>query len=321
MYIQSHRALQACNSNETEGSFPGTGDTVSGFSLPSSASGKCTPPQTSLKLDTSVANRQIQRQGYWERLGDKLSSAHRWMSPEVQTQFANFQKCRQESVYRICRSCGDWQALPYQCSLKWCPMCVFKLSRQRQEKLLHWTSRIKQPKHVVTTQLNLMMIDRASFVRNSENMRRLQRAVVFAGVRGGCVSTEVTNKSRGWHLHNHWLVDADWVDAVSLAKTWASIVDQRFAIVKVKDARAKDYRSEVAKYVCKSSELVSWTPRQIAMFVSSLYRTRLFVRFGSLRTEPAFVPTPEHRVCACGCSEFIHQTEAGAVVAQLRRNR
>jgi len=178
---------------------------------------------------------------------------------------------------------------------------------------------VRQPKHVVITQLNMMMIERQSFTRNSENIRRLQRSKVFEGVRGGCSSTEVTNKSRGWHLHNHLLVDADWIDAKELARTWAGIVGQKFAIVKVKDARAKDYRQEVAKYVCKSSELVSWTPRQIAAFINSLYRTRLFVRFGSLRTEPSYVRPFERRVCACGCEEFIHTNELQEAVRSATR--
>jgi hypothetical protein len=190
----------------------------------------------------------------------------------------------------------------------------------RQEKLLHWTEKIKQPKHVVVTQLNMMMIDRDSFTRNTENIRRLQRSVCFESVRGGCSSTEVTNKSRGWHLHNHLLVDADWIDSGELARTWAKIVGQKFAIVKVKDARAVDYRKEVAKYVCKSSELVSWTPRQIASFVNALHRTRLFVRFGTLRTEPPYKKFTEPRVCACGCGEFIHESELANFMHQVRRD-
>jgi len=345
MQHSQHRATQKCDPNENAG-LADSGDSGSAFCLsdpspPPAVSEKLTlsPPSRAgarlsrararviaaaapavIKLDTSVVNRQKQRAAYWEKLGDKLEQCSRWLSPEVDQQFANFRKCHQEEVFRTCRGCGNWEALPYQCSLKWCPMCVFKLSRIRQEKLLHWTERIKQPKHVVVTQLNMMMIDRQSFVVNGENVRRLQRSVAFQEVRGGCCSTEVTNKSRGWHLHNHLLVDADWVDSGELARTWASIVGQKFAIVKVKDARAVDYRKEVAKYVCKSSELVSWTPRQIASFVNSLYRTRLFVRFGSLRTEPKFIRPVEHRVCECGCSEFAHTTEIGEILREIARS-
>jgi hypothetical protein len=164
-----------------------------------------------------------------------------------------------------------------------------------------------------------MMIGRDSWDRNSQNLRDLQRSVCFQNVRGGCASTEVTNKSRGWHLHNHLLVDADWIDTEAVARRWAQIVGQRFCIVRAYDARAKDYRKEVAKYVVKSSDMASWTPRQIAMFVNSLYRTRLFVRFGTLRTEPAFKKPRTDRVCECGCQNFIHTTELGEVLKQTRR--
>jgi len=317
------QALVGTNLHETPVT-PGQGRTCPGFSFPVGGSEKSTPlpvqtSRSAIQLENSVANRQIQkREVYWEKLGDKLNDAKRWLTPEVQTQFANFQRCNQESVYRTCRACGSWQALPYQCCLKWCPRCVFKLSRIRQEKLKYWTEKISQPKHVVVTQLNMMMIGRDSFTRNAENIRRLQRSVCFESVRGGCSSTEVTNKSKGWHLHNHLLVDADWIDARELAQTWAKIVEQKFAIVKVKDARAQDYRMEVAKYVCKSSELVSWTPRQIANFVNGLFRTRLFVKFGTLRTEPPYQTPKTNRVCECGCSEFHHTTELGEVLRSER---
>lgn len=293
--------------------------------MSSSPTKKTFEPESSIKLENSVVNRQTQHlrelDCLWEKIGDKLGSVQDSLPSPVRRQLSNFSRCGQEHLYRVCRDCGKWESLDYQCCIKWCPRCVWKLTRQRQEALLHWTSQIRQPKHLVTTQLNSAILTHQDFLNNARNIRALQRQVVFRSVNGGCASTELTYKSQGWHLHTHWLIDADWVDAKELAVSWGKLVGQNFAIVKVKDARAQDYRREVAKYVVKSTELASWRPQKIAEFVSAIYKTRLFVKFGTLRTAPAPEKKPLSRVCACGCGEFIHESEQTSVLRQLRRER
>lgn len=289
------------------------------ISNPRASDFRGTPPKT-VKLENSVVNRHaVELDCLWEKIGDKLSEVEHLLRPELRSQFANYSRCGQENVYRVCRGCGNYETLAYQCSIKWCPRCVWKLTKRRQDELAHWTEAIKQPKHVVLTQTNSAILSRSDLARNAKNIRALTRQVVFRHVNGGCVSTELTNKSRGWHLHTHWLVDARWIDARELAIAWGKLVGQRFGIVKVKDARAQDYRREVAKYVVKSTELASWTPRQIAQFIEAIYRSRLFVRFGTLRTMEKPQHKHEQRVCACGCCEFVHENEVVSIIKQHRK--
>lgn len=119
---------------------------------------------------------------------------------------------------------------------------------------------------------------------------------------------EVTNEGRGWHVHFHLLVDANWVQASALAIVWGKLVGQDYAIVKVKDCRGSEYLREVTKYAVKGSELASWSADQLREFISAFSGVRFFGVFGSLfgkRTEWSEWIKAIREIkplCECGCN-------------------
>lgn len=280
----------------------------------------------SLKLDNTVVtshpSKTPEQLGsikscQWEIIGDKLTQAG-----HVSKQFKNYERCGQEEIYRTCACCGKWETMEYQCSLKWCPRCNWKITRRRQEELKFWIAKIEQPKHIVTTQQNRTAFTRQFLRQHQLNLAKLRRTEVFREVKGGCVSVEVTNERKGWHLHAHWLVDARWVDAVELATTWGRIVEQEYAIVKVCDLRHRDdYQKEIAKYVVKSSDMVNWIPTEIREFVETVKANRFFFRFGSLFKLKREKPTREPRICGCGSSDFQFTNEKVELLKQCRARR
>lgn len=144
-------------------------------------------------------------------------------------------------------------------------------------------------------------------------------------VRGGCISIEITNEGKGWHLHSHWLVDVDWLPMADISVVWGKLVGQEFAIVKIKDVRGKDYLKEICKYVVEGSELAKWEPEHINQFVRSVYRNRFFYSFGSLyKIAPQLraeleMQKPEAVPCDCGCAEFWFESLDKAVVREIIR--
>ena len=243
-------------------------------------------------------------------------------------QFVNFQRCGQEKIFRVCRACRDVETFTYQCSIKWCPRCNWRITKRRQHILAKWIARIDQPKHLVTTQRNFSVLTNRKLKEHSQALAKLRRSMCFEKVRGGCVSMEVTNESRGWHLHAHWLVDARWVDAQALAVTWGNLVGQEFAVCCVKDLRdRKQYQKEIAKYVVKGSEMAKWPAEEIHQFVRAVKGRRFFFQFGSLFKEAAAIrrelaaEKPERAPCECGCSEFMFEDERQALIRELRANR
>jgi len=244
-------------------------------------------------------------------------------------QTRNLDRCGREKMFRHCRGCGDVAQFQYHCDLKWCPRCQHRITARRLRVLREWVKMIGQPKHIVTTQRNFDHLTHRRLRLHTRALAQLRRQKVFKLVRGGCVSVEITNEDRGWHLHAHWLVDSRWVDAGELATTWARVIGQDDrAIVRVKDVRGSDYVSEVSKYVCKGSEIAAWTPEEINEFVQAVRGHRFFFQFGTLfklarKIRAALLLEKETAVCDCGCSRFVWCDETTEVVREIcpRRRR
>lgn len=135
---------------------------------------------------------------------------------------------------------------------------------------------------------------------------------------------EVTNESRGWHVHLHILADVRWLDAGELARKWGHYVGQDYAIVKVKDARGATYLGEVTKYVVKGAELAGWQPELIAQFIHAVRGVKFFATFGTLfklrrqiqavlDAKNEFTPT-----CECGSCNFRWETEETSILRECR---
>ena len=112
-----------------------------------------------------------------------------------------------------------------------------------------------------------------------------------------------------------------------MARTWAKLVGQSFAICKIKDCRGKEYLQEVSKYVCEGSELAAWPAEHILEFVTAIKGRRFFFPFGSLfhlgpqiRAELRGL-RPEGAKCDCGCGEFIYEDETSAILNEIRKGK
>lgn len=146
----------------------------------------------------------------------------------------------------------------------------------------------------------------------------------FAQWTSGTWSLEVTNESRGWHLHAHLLVESRWIDSGQLSAAWAKQVKQDFAIVKVKDCRAQEYLKEVTKYVVKSSDIARWDGEDIATLIVAFKGLRSFGVFGTLCGQrkawkmAVKQARSERNKCECGCNKF--HFDGDARIAELQQH-
>lgn len=273
-------------------------------------------------------------------------------------QFWNFSRCGREEIYRTCKCCGKWDSFSYRCNLKWCPRCQQRLGQIRRNLISLWAKRISQPKHVVLTHKNIPTLTRKIYRNHTRLLAKLRRTkfttkITFEWQRkksgrrrtirkwmpprptgktitshpwlGGCVSTETTNEGNGWHVHAHLLIDCRFVSAGRLAKEWAKLVGQKFALVKVMDVREKDYLQEICKYVVEGSELAKWAPDLINEFVQAQRGLRMFNSFGSLREMAPEIrreinaQKPPSPTCECGADDFLYQSEESALLDDVRK--
>jgi len=91
------------------------------------------------------------------------------------------------------------------------------------------------------------------------------------------------------------------------------------------DCRNSEYLQEVTKYVCEGSEMAKWPPEKIHEFVSAIRGRRFFFPFGhwfktgrQIRAEVK-ATKPAGQPCACGCSDFIFETEEQATINEIRQ--
>jgi hypothetical protein len=218
--------------------------------------------------------------------------------------------CHTEQSFAQCAGCKKVKVFWNRCENFYCPSCQPVLAHERGESLFWWTTQLTQPKHVVVTVRNTATIT-WNYVKWFKNcLTKLRRRKFAKNWSGGFWSIEVTNEGKGWHLHAHLLVDAYWIDPAQLAKQWADIVGQDFAIVWVKDGRKHDYLREVTKYAVKGSMLSSWTPEEIVHFVNAFSGHRLFGVFGELYGKRTlwreWIDSLGNKVklCDCGCAEY-----------------
>ena len=240
-------------------------------------------------------------------------------------QFFNFSRCGHDEIFKTCVACGKWETFYYRCNLKWCPRCQQRLGLIRRNLISLWAKRISQPKHLILTHKNFPVLTRKKYREHTKRLAKLRRAKCFEAVRGGCCSTETTHEEQGWHVHAHLLLDVNWLDMPEVARAWAALNGQEFAIVKIKDVRDKEYLQEICKYVVEGSELAKWPAELINEFVQAQRGLRMFSSFGSLREmapeirREIHANAPEREPCACGCEDFIYEDETAVTIREAEK--
>jgi len=220
------------------------------------------------------------------------------------------ERCHTKWTVLRCQHCGKRYRFPERCDLRFCPNCQHRLSRKRKEELEWWIRLLNRPKHVVLTVRNTAELTKQYIQWVKKCFTRLRRRKFARNWRSGVYSIEVTNEGRGWHVHIHALIQATWIDAKELARQWADIVGQDFAIVWVKQAVGTEAADEVLKYAVKGNQIACWSPEEIRQYILATEGIRLFGRFGELTGElEEWKRQTESMVdtgfkCDCGSTDF-----------------
>lgn len=281
----------------------------------------------SLQLETRGVTQRKKQVEFWASgTVHKNSTAAKLRSIGRLDEAIKLEKCHTVYTVAFCSSCKGSQKFPNRCDQFYCAECQPRLSNERRKAVEWWTHEIDQPKHVVLTVQNLPRMNREHVRQVKKWFTNLRRSKFCSNWLGGFYNVEVTNEGRGWHLHIHSLVDARWIDAIELSAQWARVTNGMGRIVKVQDARRKDYLHEVTKYAVKGPQLAAWNPEQIAEFVDAFSNVRTFGVFGSLygkRTQFKewfdFIRNQKPK-CKCGCNEVYYYSESEFLERDLRPN-
>lgn len=197
--------------------------------------------------------------------------------------FESFTRCGKNSgACTWCTNCDEEHELKWCCSKKWCPLCNWKITEARREKLLTFTRGVHNPQHLVLTQRNFKHLD-GKIREMKQNLVKLRRNRIWDSVKGGCTSIEMTNKGEGWHLHSHSLIDCRYISASELAIEWGRLCGQTFGIVHRDNIDSINYEKEICKYVVKPSEMIKWRTSDVFEFLKEIHRQRFFFTFGTMK--------------------------------------
>jgi hypothetical protein len=252
-------------------------------------------------------------------------NAEQVCSSRNESWFGNFERCGIEKSWLMCESCERAHEITYSCSQRFCPNCAWKVALKRKKFIEALTDEMYSVKHVVLTQKNFAELKHTDIVQSRKNLFDLRRKKVFGKVTGGCASLEFTNEDTGWHMHWHLLLQSGWIEADKLSIAWGKLVNQTFAIVKIKDVSEKSYVQEVCKYVAKGSEIAGWKPQQILDFIVALRDTRTFSTFGKFRELAKFArlkaesEKPETPACECGGTDYVFGEDESACRRIIRK--
>lgn len=281
-----------------------------------------------LQLETTGVTSQItppRQPEFWARqTAHKFAVAAKLREAGEDELATDLEACHSRAIYATCRACNTTRRYLNRCDRFYCPECQPGLSRDRRRAVEWWAQRIDQPKHVVLTVRNIPRLTKRYVQTFKRCISRLRRRAFARNWQGGFYSLEVTNEGKGWHLHAHLLVDARYIDARLLSEQWCAVTGGDGHIVKVRDARARDYLAEVTKYAVKGNQLAAFSPAHILQFIRAFTGVRTFGVFGSLygkRTEwrewiASIIDTAFR--CACGCSDFWFRDEHEMQLAEAR---
>jgi hypothetical protein len=234
------------------------------------------------------------------------------------------QDCHTEPTYCRCTGCGRTQVFVNRCDLYYCPLCQPNLEKRRTEAVTWWFAQTRQPKHIILTVTNTRGINKGLIQEMRGWFSKLRRHKIARNWQGGFYSIQCTNKGNGWHLHIHAVISTPWVDVGQLSNAWSKINGGYGTNVAVRDARKKDVRHDVVRYVSKGSSMARWNGATIREFLAAFDGVRCFGVFGNLfakRAEwKAFKATllygkPE---CECGCSDFRYYDRLAWAALEIR---
>lgn len=230
------------------------------------------------------------------------------------------EKCGRQLLLH-CTSCGHQHLSEQRCSLKWCPVCVRKITTQRALRFERAAGLMQWPLLVTLTRSNIGDI-------SPMNIRELRRAFTklrhqklwTTRVKGGIAGIELTNKGRGWHPHLHSLVDCEWLAwrtpkprsqdsrerkaklyaraGAELEQAWSKLVGQIMSSVDARRKSGTDALHEATKYAVKGSDLVD-APDPIGPAIRALTSCRLTTSFGSLYGKKLVTAEEEKQPVPC----------------------
>ena len=187
--------------------------------------------------------------------------------------------CGETELLACCSSCGGHWWVPNHCRLRVCPLCSYRVSRERARFLLAMTAHMQHPKMLTLTQPLWTDDPHVGIKQLRKNFNKLRRHVLFKSVVGGAYLIEVNVKEHGYHIHMHILLDVPFIPYQKIFSAWSQILKFKAPSIDIRSATSQQARTSLAKDASKSA-CRRTPPEMIVEWYEATKGERLFTTFG-----------------------------------------
>ena len=188
-------------------------------------------------------------------------------------------ECQETESLVVCHSCrGSWW-ITTRCRLRVCPLCSFVKAQERAIFIQAMCKEMKHPKLLTLTFPTWTDDPRAGIKLLRASFSRLRRFTFMRHVVGGAYQIELKQKTGGWHIHLHSIMDAPYLPYQKIFTAWKAITGVSVPQVDIRAASTPEAQAYAAKYASKSNSFDA-QPQSIVAWYEATKGSRLFGTFG-----------------------------------------
>jgi hypothetical protein len=188
--------------------------------------------------------------------------------------------CTVEKHLVYCGHCHETWYVTTQCRQRTCPICAWRVARDRGDWLVAMTRKMSYPKKLELTMPAGDGTPRERIALLRKKINQLRAHKIFAGVKGGAYQIELKWNNDHWHIHCHMIFDGPFIDQRALAEVWGSLWGLETAVVYIRACPGEAELRYAVKYACKvsTSDLEN---DLIVQWYDAVKGSRLFTTFGT----------------------------------------
>jgi hypothetical protein len=232
----------------------------------------------------------------------------------------SLRECSETETLVACSNCGTSWWEETHCQLRVCPLCSWKVARERAAYVTKMTHHMQHPKMITLTMPNWKTNPKAGVTTIRAAFNKLRRSVVFKEVKGGAYQIEVKRGSEGWHIHIHALVDAPYLPYQLLWSVWRAVTQIPCPQVDVRSAPTDRARQYLCKYATKTVGFDAG-PDAIVDWYEATKGLRLWTTFGCWYNKPLDeldhdtpVTKPAYPCPHCGAEGTVYRARDGPYI-------
>ena len=214
--------------------------------------------------------------------------------------------CEETELLVCCNSChAHWYVINH-CRSRVCPLCSYKVSKERANYIRTMSKQMKYPKMLTLTMPRWTRSGQEGIKYLRDCFNKFKRQRVFKKVVGGAYQIEVKIKPDGYHIHMHIIYDGPYVPYQHIFTAWSKIIGEDAPQIRVESPKTAKAMEYVAKYAAKSADF-DGDPNNIVEWYEATKGQRLFTTFGKwynvkieamLNPDEIFVPENKCPFCA-----------------------